>query len=158
MQTLTLPAVVADGEWHTLLISHYHAAGKTYTYVDGVLATTADDTAILGDIEIGGIDMEVSDFMLWRSALNADEVAAVESGRMLQSSLEIYCPLNDEISNFAQSTNTVSFQADPTSNEEVKFDNSRTTPEPTPFDLLGRPIDSSYNGIIIELGSKYLRK
>ena len=193
MQTLTLPAAVADGGWHTLLISHYHAAGKTYTYVDGVLATTADDTALLGDIEIGGIDMEVSDFMLWRSALNADEVAAVESGGMLQSSLEIYCPLNDNASentsentldtsntsntsdasdasdtsegvatslvvNLAQSTNTVSFQADPTSNEEVKSDNSRTTPEPTPFDLLGHPIDSSYNGVVIMDGSKYLRK
>ncbi len=158
MQTLALPAAVADGGWHTLLISHYHAAGKTYTYIDGVLASTADDTALLGDIEIGGIDMEVSDFMLWRSALNADEVAAVESGKMLQSSLEIYCPLNGEVSNLAQSTNTVSFQADPTSNEEVKPDNSRTTPEGTPVDLLGRPIDNSYNGIIIESGSKYLRK
>ncbi len=179
MHSVTLPEAAADGQWHTLLISHYHAAGKTYTYIDGAPTTSFDDTSILGDIEIGGIDMEVSDFMLWRSALNADEVAAVESGKMLQSSLEIYCPLNatdsdskdvsdsentstSVVENLAQSTNTVFFQADPTSNEEVKFDEksdfSRTTPEPTPVDLLGRPIDSSYNGVVIMDGFKYLRK
>ena len=31
--------------------------------------------------------------MIYRSALNADEIAALESGRLLQASLEVYSPL-----------------------------------------------------------------
>ncbi len=205
MQSVSLPAAAADGAWHTLLISHYNAAGKTYTYLDGTQVDTKEYTGgnfelngILREIEVGGIEMEVSDLMLWRSALNADEVAALESGKLLQSSLEIYCPLNSGdtsedssnikidnysedssnikidnyteennsninantklVENLAQSTNTVTFQSDPTSNNEVKPDKSRTTPEPTPYDLLGRPIAPSYLGIVIEEGSKYLRR
>jgi len=48
--------------------------------------------------------------LIYRSALNADEIAALESGRLLQASLEVYSPLADEeirsrnsVANLAQS-------------------------------------------------------
>ena len=38
---------------------------------------------------------DYKDVFVYRSALNADEVAALSQGRMLKASLEIYSPLND---------------------------------------------------------------
>ena len=35
------------------------------------------------------------DLLIYRSALNADEAAALEDGKLLQASLEIYSPLAD---------------------------------------------------------------
>lgn len=83
-----LPAAAADGNWHTLVISHYQAAGQTYTYLDGKQMDKQEDKSILGEVVLGGIDMQVNDLMFYRSALNADEVAAIETGKLLRSSLE----------------------------------------------------------------------
>jgi hypothetical protein len=33
--------------------------------------------------------------MIYRSALNADEIAAIQKGSLLPSSLEVYAPLTD---------------------------------------------------------------
>ena len=38
---------------------------------------------------------DYKDVFLYRSALNADEVAALHRGKMLKGSLEIYSPLTD---------------------------------------------------------------
>ena len=51
---------------------------------------------------------KVADLHLWRAGMNADEVAAWHNNKMLCSSLELYCPLdNGVINNLAQSTNKV---------------------------------------------------
>ena len=38
---------------------------------------------------------DMKDLMIYRSALNADEVAALNKGSLLQASLEVYAPLTD---------------------------------------------------------------
>lgn len=107
----TAPAVestLTDEDWHTVFVSHYYAAGKTYVYIDGVLQGSAvDGKILLNQVTLSGA-CSISDLHFWRSGMNADEVAAWEGGKMLCSSLELYCPLNnDNTTNLAQSTNKV---------------------------------------------------
>jgi hypothetical protein len=43
---------------------------------------------------LGGSPADYRDLLIYRSALNADEMAALEEGRLLQASLlEVYSPL-----------------------------------------------------------------
>ena len=45
------------------------------------------------NFSLGGSPADYRDLLIYRSALNADEVAALEEGRLLQASLEVYSPL-----------------------------------------------------------------
>ena len=104
---LELPEMPADAHWHTLIISHYHAAGKTYVYLDGALQRVTSGKLLLNKVTLSGA-CSISDLHFWRSGMNADEVAAWQAGKMLCSSLELYCPLNHGHSdNLAQSTNNI---------------------------------------------------
>ena len=107
-KTITLPSQICDNGWHTLMMTHYYAAGKTYYYIDGTLGNSDTEQLLLNAVRIGGADMRVSDLHFWRSAMNAEEAAALHTGKMLCSSLEIYAPLNNaSLANIAQSTNTL---------------------------------------------------
>ena len=98
--------------------------------------------------------MQVNDLMFYRSALNADEVEAIETGKLLRSSLEIYCPLNnDDLTNVAQSTNTITRKGTPSSLENTDNDYLRAES----FDVLGRTVNADYRGIVIQAGNKVLR-
>ena len=152
--SVALPAAATDGNWHTLVISHYQAAGQTYTYLDGKQLDKQENKSVLGEVVLGGIDMQVNDLMFYRSALNADEVAAIEAGKLLRSSLEIYCPLNnDDLTNAAQSTNTITRKGTPSALENTEYDYLRAKS----FDVLGRTVNTDYHGIIIQAGNKVLR-
>ena len=98
---------IADADWHTVFISHYYAAGKTYVYIDGAQQSVTDGQMLLMSLTLSGA-CKVADLHLWRAGMNADEVAAWHNNKMLCSSLELYCPLdNGVINNLAQSTNKV---------------------------------------------------
>ena len=102
-----IESAITDADWHTVFVSHYYAAGKTYVYIDGVQQLVTDGQMLLHAIELSGA-CSVSDLHFWRSGMNADEVAAWHNNKMLCSSLEIYCPLNGgSTDNFAQSMNTI---------------------------------------------------
>ena len=45
------------------------------------------------NFSLGGSPADYRDLLIYRSALNADEVAALEEGRLLQARLEVYSPL-----------------------------------------------------------------
>jgi hypothetical protein len=98
--------VPADANWHTLVVSHYTARGETLFFVDGQLAGRAVERLHPKRFSVGGpaLDnpttpaspqMDLKDLLIYRSALNADEVAALQKGSFLQSSLEVYAPLAD---------------------------------------------------------------
>jgi len=98
--------VPADANWHTLVISHYTARGETLFFVDGRLAGKTAERLQPKRFFIGGPSQEtpttpasnqadVKDLMIYRSALNADEVAAIQNGSLLPASLEVYAPLAD---------------------------------------------------------------
>ena len=144
----------ADMNWHTIAISHYYAAGKTYVYVDGVEQSVTDGKMLLNSITLSG-RCKIADLHFWRSGMNADEMAALENGKMLCSSLELYCPLDDgDVSNIAQSTNTVQLivEEDPTANDLVV--NERSANKNKVFTVLGQPADPSFRGTVLIVGGK----
>jgi lysophospholipase L1-like esterase len=94
--TIVRSEVKADARPHRVLISHYTARGETLFFVDGKLAGATAERLEPKNFALGGPgDADFRELMVYRSALNADEVAAIESGKMLQASLEVYSPLAD---------------------------------------------------------------
>jgi lysophospholipase L1-like esterase len=98
--------VPADVTWHTLVVSHYTARGETLFFVDGQLAGRTAERLQPRRFFVGGPSQEtpttpastqadLKDLMIYRSALNADEVAAMRKGAVLPASLEVYAPLTD---------------------------------------------------------------
>jgi hypothetical protein len=115
---LVLSEVAADPSWHQILVSHYTARGQTLFIVDGKLAGTIDERLEPTRVALGGTaGFDARDFVFYRSALNADEAAALHGGALLQSSLEIYSPLDNVelragavVANLAQSMTTAQVQ------------------------------------------------
>lgn len=102
-----MPMLPTDTDWHTIVLTHYYAAGKTYVYLDGRKQGTTNGKMLLERITIRGA-CKVSDLHFWRAGMNADEIAAWQEGKMLRSSLEICCPLNNgKTTNTAQSMNEI---------------------------------------------------
>ena len=93
-RTKVASAVKADAAPHHLVVSHYTARGETLFFVDGKLAGSVSER-----LEPKRFARRrrcrptIRDLLIYRSALNADEVAALESGTLLQASLEVYSPL-----------------------------------------------------------------
>lgn len=106
---------VGDGQWHQISISHFYAQGKTYLYVDGFLQGSLSERLAPGAFWLGSAssDISVRELFFWRSGMNAEEMQALQEGRMLKSSLEIYAPLDGTLDNTAQSTNSLSLTAAP---------------------------------------------
>ncbi|MGN0234950.1 MAG: SGNH/GDSL hydrolase family protein [Paludibacteraceae bacterium] len=146
---LSLPAEEADGEWHTIAISHYYAAGKTYYYVDGALKQTVDEQLVLQSAAIEPVKATVADLMLFRAGMNREEHAVLcDASQEMLASMELYCPLNDgEITNYAQSLNTLTFQSNVTTSTENTLQNDANNGY---YDLLGRKVDiPAENSIVI---------
>ena len=62
-------------------MSHYTARGETLFFVDGKLAGAAPERLEPKSFALGGPgEADFKDLLIYRSALNADEVAALESG------------------------------------------------------------------------------
>ena len=146
---------IADANWHTVAVSHYYAAGKTFVYVDGVQQGEAiSGKIVLSKVAISGL-CAVSDLSFWRAGMNADEVAAFIAGKMLCSSLELYCPLNEgALTNTAQSTNTISLITDETTAiEQVTPNQIGQT-----YTILGQPAERSFRGGVVIVTSEDLEK
>jgi hypothetical protein len=106
--TIVASTVKADAAWHQLVVSHYTARGETLFFVDGKLAGHAAERLAPTRFVIGGPgasataalssgpkQADYKDVLIYRSALNADEVAALQKGTLLQASLDVYAPLAD---------------------------------------------------------------
>jgi len=97
--------VRADAQWHQVVLSHYTARGETLLFVDAKLAGRVVERLEPNRFVVGGPgtsgaqagprQADYKDVMIFRAALNADEVAALNQGRLLHGSLEIYSPLMD---------------------------------------------------------------
>jgi hypothetical protein len=86
------------------------ARGETLLYVDGELAGKIDERLEPSRFVLGGAaGTDYRDWMIHRAGLNADEVRALHSGRLLQASLEVYAPLTpaDGGQNLAQSLSEI---------------------------------------------------
>ncbi len=101
----------SPGQWHHVTLSYRCAKGETTLYVDGEPVATTSERWLLQRVQFFGREtVDCDDIMVHRSALTREEVQAIVAGRVLQSSLEIYAPLDDkafprngEVENRAQS-------------------------------------------------------
>ena len=114
-----LSDVRADAQWHQVVVSHFTARGETMFFVDGRLAGRVAERLEPKNFVVGNRG-DYKDLFLYRSALNADEVAALHAGKMLKGSLEVYSPLSDvdfktdgTIENRAQSLTAFKVGRDP---------------------------------------------
>jgi hypothetical protein len=103
-----------EGSMHRITLSHYYAQMRTLLFIDDELVgEIKNERLIPSAFEVGksltSTTRQIGELFFWRSALNEDEVAALCAGKMLQSSLDIYLPLNSltDLDNLAQSLNTV---------------------------------------------------
>ncbi len=117
-----------DGEWHTVSLTHYYAWGKTMLYIDGarVSQTSNNERLVpvkfhLNDLEQAPQTVEYRELFFFRAGMSAEEISALNKGKMLKSSLEIYAPMliSDtdpaELVNLAQSLNRLQLEE-----EEIK--------------------------------------
>jgi lysophospholipase L1-like esterase len=103
--TSVASAVSADARWHHIVLSHYTARGETLFFVDGKLSGKIAERLQPTRFVVGGPgatgapaapkQADYKDVYIFRAALNADEVAALNQGKVLQASLETYSPLTD---------------------------------------------------------------
>lgn len=105
VQSYTLSYISAD----TTYTEVYAAAQqKLWQYANGQLVAASEgiDKAV-GTITIQGSN--IHQVFFYRAAMTEREVRALARGKMLRSSLEIYCPLlGGDITNYAQTMNCVS--------------------------------------------------
>ncbi len=119
----TEAGLLSDGGWHDVALTHYYAWGRTFLYVDGVVAAEVAEQLTLGDLLIGDdenadVSREISEVSFWRSGMNAGEIAAHHEGKMMKSSLEIYSPMtvtDGAVANMAQSLNEMTVREAPES-------------------------------------------
>lgn len=96
----------ADSRWHHIVLSHYTARGETLFFVDGSLVGKVPERLEPNRFLLGGpgawqgktapAQADYKEWLVYRSALNADEVEALYDGKLLQASLDIYAPLADQ--------------------------------------------------------------
>ena len=147
-------SVAAGDDWHYITFTCYYAQKLTRLYLDDSKLLEQKVRMPLDNVQVGdaaeGVSREVSELFFWRSALNADEIKAVREGKMLKSSLEIYSPLydslTDDIPNLAQSLNKAEFVQYPTAIGSVTADESHGS---VCYDTAGRRAGSQAKGVVI---------
>lgn len=115
-------------DWHYVSLSHSVARSETSLFVDGELVGNVSERLQPESFALGGPSekgpraarADYREWMIHRASLNADEVAALHGGSLLQASLELYAPLTENGANLAQSLSTIS--ADPASTRFVADD------------------------------------
>ncbi len=141
--TVDEPAAVAGEEAHktpvTVTLSHYHAQGRTLLFAGDRLLGELSEKVAPEKVTVAPASdkkLDLGEVMFYRSALNADEVKALNEGTMIKSSLEMYLPFDgasDLDKNHAQSMTEATVSTGITSGIEV------VSPEEAavPFKVIG---------------------
>lgn len=163
-KTLTSENTLSDDTWHYVTLTHYYAQGRTLLYVDGQSAgELRERISSLTKVEIGdpatSVSRQLSEILFWRAGMNDEEITAVEQGRMLKSSLELYVPTAsaENLDNKAMSLNQVQFLTPDMQGiketSKIKTQNSKLKNH---YDLGGRALarTSNHRQIVIANGKK----
>ena len=119
-ETISADTTGENKGWQYIVLTHQSASGKTAFYVNGKLTGVLNESIDFKEFVLGGTgeakmipsptEAGYKNLLFYRSALNPDEVQALHYDQLLQSSLEIYAPLNDKgfkpgttATNYAQS-------------------------------------------------------
>jgi lysophospholipase L1-like esterase len=110
---------IADGGWHKITLTHYHARNETQLYCDSTLQGSMAERIFLKELLLGdksAKNIEVKNWLFYRSGMNLTEIAALTNNILLKSSLELYAPLDEQhtvvkdvLINLAQSTDKLSW-------------------------------------------------
>lgn len=125
-------SAINDGTWHTITLTHFYARGETMLYSDDNMLGSMNEKLISEKFYLNDVNAPLSvnyrNWFFYRSGMNSEEIAAINDGRMLKSSLELYAPLDGEavigpnpLVNLAQSTNSLTSKTElPTSLKPIK--------------------------------------
>lgn len=103
LRSYTLSYISADT---TYVIVHSALRNQTQRFANNELLDTIDEEAVPYHFVVKGSNLR--QLFLFRGALTALEVCALTEGKMLRSSLELYCPLTGaDKNNYALSMNHV---------------------------------------------------
>lgn len=123
-QIIRSKALVNDGQWHLVVLSHRAAKGQTLMFRDGHQVGIISERLIPETFGLGGsAEADLRDWLMYRSSLNDYDVAALQERKMIQSSLEIYAPLRDELFKLGE---VVENRAQSLSQAQVVSDTIRT--------------------------------
>jgi len=134
-----VPASLLDGRWHRIGWIYHDLKKEMNLYVDGVAAPSIPEAILpvqfllAGPGEESPVDSpaiaEFKDWMIYRVPLSDPEMLAIQAGRLLPGSLEVYAPLRlgepevgSEVENRAQSTSRVLFQPRDTPREIARLE------------------------------------
>ena len=100
--TLVLSEARSNEIWDYITISHCYAAGETKIFYNGELSGSVPGNIIPEEIFLGGTvtgatatdSLIIKDWMIHRSALNANEAKDYMKWKMLKSSLDVYIPFH----------------------------------------------------------------
>ena len=83
-------------------MTHFYARGETDLYSDNILAGKLTEKLVPTEFAVNALNSPESisykDWLFYRAGMNADELAAMNAGKMLKSSLELYAPLYGQAS------------------------------------------------------------
>ena len=99
--------ILKNSHWYQIALVHHYLKKETQIFVDGQQVTVVKEQLMplhfilggTGEIgtKVGPAEADYMDWMVYRSALNADEANSLTKGVFIQSSLELYAPLHEKI-------------------------------------------------------------
>ncbi|MFA9391576.1 MAG: GDSL-type esterase/lipase family protein [Prolixibacteraceae bacterium] len=113
--------IVNDNNWHNITLTHFYARGETQLYSDAKLLGSLKEKLVPEQFYLNTKNapeqIGYKNWFFYRSGMNAEEIASLNDGEMLKSSLELYAPLDglkitesDPLINLAQSTTTLKME------------------------------------------------
>ena len=100
----TAQASLLDGGWHSIGLAHHFLKKESRLFVDGRLLAIIPENILPVEFLLGGVEDksfpsakgDYREWLVYRSVLNAAEMATLQAGKLLHSSLEVYAPLQGE--------------------------------------------------------------
>ena len=100
----TAQASLLDGSWHSIGLAHHFLKKESRLFVDGRLLITIPENILPVEFLLGGVEDrsfpsakgDYREWLVYRSVLNTAEMAALQAGKLLHSSLEVYAPMQGE--------------------------------------------------------------
>lgn len=113
--TITGNVAVNNDAWHKITLTHYYARSETLLYTDAALTGKTAEKLEPKVFTLHGTgapaNVSYGNWFFYRSGMNDLEIAALNDGKMLKSSLELYAPLDGKADapfvNLAQSTTAI---------------------------------------------------
>jgi lysophospholipase L1-like esterase len=134
-----VPASLRDGNWHRIGWVYHYLKKEIKLYIDGVAGSSVPESILPLHFLLGGAGgksgaagaaaAEYRDWLIYRVPLNGTEMEAVQSGRLLPGSLEVFAPLrrgnpgvDSEVENRAQSESRVVFSPQDVTREIARLE------------------------------------